>query len=166
MYPLYKIQWLKQERPDLFARAARFITAKEYAVQKLTHSPLVDYSIASGSGLMNVSSLSWNPLAMDLAGVKAENLGQIVSPYTTFPSIDAELAVAGEDEPSAVIHESILGDSGVALLRCRPKVLYPGPIPFVRPEAHQDSRRASSSVAPGPPVSREGSGDALPDPPR
>jgi len=51
IYPLYKIIWLKQERADLFQQAARFISAKEYALVRLTGEYLVDPGIAAGSGL-------------------------------------------------------------------------------------------------------------------
>ena len=111
MYPLYKILWLKQERPILFARAARFITVKEYMTQKLTGQPWVDFSIASGSGLLNVHDLRWNTLAMDLAGIKADHLGQPGSPYTTCPSIEHELAQAMGLSPQTPF---VLGSSDAA----------------------------------------------------
>lgn len=111
MYPIYKILWLKQEQPALFARAAHFITAKEYVIQKLTGQPLVDFSIASGSGLLNVHSLSWNALAMDIAGITPDNLGQPSSPYTTFPSINPGLARALGISPKTPL---VLGSSDAA----------------------------------------------------
>jgi len=111
MYPFYKILWLKQERPALFARAAHFITAKEYVIQKLTGQALVDFSIASGSGLLNIHNLSWNAFAMDIAGISADQLGQPSSPHTTFPSIHAGLAKAMGISPKTPL---MLGSSDAA----------------------------------------------------
>ncbi len=111
MYPFYKILWMKQEQPALFARAAHFITAKEYVIQKLTGEPLVDYSVASGSGLLNVHSLSWNPFAMEMAGISADMLGQPSSPSTIFPSISSALARAMGISPSTPL---VLGSSDAA----------------------------------------------------
>jgi len=111
MYPLYKILWLKQEQPTTFKRAAHFITAKEFVIQKLTGQPCVDFSIASGSGLLNLHNLSWNPLALDIAGITAGVLGQPCSPHMTFPSIDRELAKAMGISPQTPF---VLGSSDAA----------------------------------------------------
>jgi len=91
MYPLYKILWLRQEHPDLFARAARFITAKEFVFRKLTGQEIVDYSLASGSGLLNIHTLEWDPLSLEVAGIRTNHLAQPGSPITTFRGLDPSL---------------------------------------------------------------------------
>ena len=94
MYPLYKILWLRQEHPALFAQAARFITAKEFVFQKLTGQEVVDYSLASGSGLLNTHTLKWNPLSLEVAGIRPDHLSQPSSPLTTFRGLEPSLAKA------------------------------------------------------------------------
>jgi gluconokinase len=94
MYPLYKILWLRQEHPALFAQAARFITAKEFVFQKLTGKEIVDYSIASGSGLLNTHTLKWNSLSLEVAGIRSDHLAQPASPLTIFRGLDPSLAKA------------------------------------------------------------------------
>jgi len=94
MYPLYKILWLRQEHPALFAQAARFITAKEFVFRKLTGQEVVDYSLASGSGLLNTHTLKWNSLSLEVAGIRPDHLAQPSSPLKTFRSLDPSLAKA------------------------------------------------------------------------
>jgi gluconokinase len=92
MYPLYKILWIREEEPDIFRAADRFISAKEYMTKRLTGQYMVDYALASGTGLLNVRTLTWNTTALDLAGIRAEQLSQLCSPKETISEIDPELA--------------------------------------------------------------------------
>ena len=82
MSPLAKLVWLRREQPDLFARAVRFIGIKEYVFFRLFKRYLVDYSIASATGLFNLAHLNWDAGALELAGITAEQLPQPVP--TTF----------------------------------------------------------------------------------
>lgn len=92
MYPLYKIMWLRQEKPEIYSQAARYITAKEYVFEKLTGQRMIDYSLASGSSLLNVQSLRWDSLALETAGIQPGQLSQPVSPLTTVKGLKPGLA--------------------------------------------------------------------------
>jgi gluconokinase len=41
-YPLYKIMWLRDEQPEIFGKAWRYVSAKEYVFFCLTNEYLVD----------------------------------------------------------------------------------------------------------------------------
>jgi gluconokinase len=92
MYAPYKILWLRQAQFETFEKAARFITAKEYVLEKLTGQRVVDYSLASGGGLLNVQSLDWDTLALDIAGITRDQLSALADPLTIFQGLDAGLA--------------------------------------------------------------------------
>ena len=92
MYPLYKIRWLKDERPEIFQKAARFISAKEFVFSRLTGQYVVDYSVAAGSGLLNIHHLNWNPQSLDLAGIKPVQLSMLADPKEIVDGIQPELA--------------------------------------------------------------------------
>lgn len=85
MYPLYKLMWLRQNRPEVFARAARFVSVKELLVHHWTGQWLVDYGIASGTALFNLERLDWDEEALALAGVRREQLPQPVPTTYTVP---------------------------------------------------------------------------------
>lgn len=80
MYPLYKILWLRESRPQLYSSAWRFVSAKEYVLWKLTGELAVDFSIASGSGLLQVKTLRWSPLALETAGIREGRLSELLAP--------------------------------------------------------------------------------------
>ncbi len=92
MYPLYKILWIREEEPDIFQTADRFISAKEYITKRLTGQYMVDYALASGTGLLNVRALEWNPRSLELAGIRSTQLSPLCSPKETISKIDTELA--------------------------------------------------------------------------
>jgi xylulokinase len=50
---------LKTERPDVFARTAKYISFQEFILWRLTGRPVVDYSIASRTMLFDVSRKAW-----------------------------------------------------------------------------------------------------------
>jgi len=80
MSPLPKIMWLRDERRELFDSAAKFISIKEYVLQKLCGSYVVDYSTASGTGLFNLSRRNWDDEALDVAGIRPAQLSSLASP--------------------------------------------------------------------------------------
>lgn len=92
MYPLYKIIWLREEQPQFFQQAARFISAKEYVIKQLTGEYLVDIGIAAGSALLNTNTLGWNTLTLGLAGIRSDHLSQLVNPRQMIKGLHPELA--------------------------------------------------------------------------
>lgn len=91
MSPLPKLMWLKKHQPEVFSYAARFISIKEWIVFQFTGRWLVDYSIASATGLFNTQNLEWHVEALQLASIDASRLSQLVSPYHQVPILSAYL---------------------------------------------------------------------------
>ena len=77
MSPLNKLVWLREEEPETFGRAARFISIKEYVVQQLFGDYVVDYSLASATGLFNLTGLTWDDEALAYAGIRREQLSHL-----------------------------------------------------------------------------------------
>ncbi|RIJ34078.1 gluconokinase [Pontibacter oryzae] len=84
MSPLPKLCWLRQEQPELFKRAAKFIGIKEYVLFRLFGKYKVDYSVASAMGLFNIFEFVWHKDALEVAGINPEQLPEPVAPTYTF----------------------------------------------------------------------------------
>ena len=56
MSPLTKIMWLTREQPDLFRQTHKLISMKEYVFYKLFSEFVIDHSMASATGLMNLEN--------------------------------------------------------------------------------------------------------------
>lgn len=76
IYPLSKLLWIRQAEPGIFARAAKFVSIKEYIVEKLLGEFLADYSSGSASGLLNVREHRWEKRALDAVGIGEERLAR------------------------------------------------------------------------------------------
>jgi gluconokinase len=82
IYPLSKIAWLRQA--GLPAQPVRFISIKEYVFRRLFGEYVVDWSMASSTGLFDIRRRDWSPEALDAVGIDRSCLSTPVSPYQTF----------------------------------------------------------------------------------
>ena len=82
MTPLCKLIWLKENDPETFNKAYRFISIKEYIYFKLFNEYVVDTSIASATGLLNLKSLSWDEKILNFFDITSSSLSQVVSAKT------------------------------------------------------------------------------------
>lgn len=117
MSPLAKLVWLRHERPDLFERAARFVGIKEYVFFRLFGQWIVDYSMASATGLFNLRKLDWDEGALALAGLTPARLPLLVAPTHHLEGLDPALAAdlgLAADVPFVVgANDGVLSNLGV-----------------------------------------------------
>ncbi|MFT3748011.1 MAG: gluconokinase [Agriterribacter sp.] len=76
--PLCKIRWLKEEVPEAFNQAAKFISIKEYLFFKWFGKYIIDHSIAAATGMQHIHNLQWSKTALDIAGITGDKLSEIV----------------------------------------------------------------------------------------
>ena len=81
MTPVCKLLWLRHYEPEIYKRASRFVGIKEYIIYRLTGKFVVDYSVASATGMFNIRELQWDVYTLKKLGLKAEKLSEAVSPY-------------------------------------------------------------------------------------
>lgn len=92
MSPLSKLVWLRNDYSELFSKSYKFISIKEYIFYKLFKKYVVDYSIASSTGLFNIHTLQWDEGALEVAGVTPERLSEPVSTTYSLTGMDEEYA--------------------------------------------------------------------------
>ncbi|MES2103453.1 MAG: gluconokinase [Pseudomonadota bacterium] len=117
MSPLCKLVWLRHERADLFNRTARFAGIKEYVFFRLFGKWMVDYSIASATGLFNLEQLAWDQGALQLAGISERQLSTLV-PTTRHvqglpQNVAAQLGLAADTPFVLGANDGVLSNLGV-----------------------------------------------------
>jgi gluconokinase len=123
MYPLAKIEWLRDQVPDALERAAYFVSVKDYCLYHLTGEWLSDISVASGSGLLNVHTMTWDQEALALAGIDVARLPPLASPITRLGRLKPDRAQEmGVDSNTPVI----IGASDAALSNVGAGAVEPG----------------------------------------
>jgi gluconokinase len=104
MSPLCKIAWLKANEPELFSKAYKFISIKEYIWYRLFSEFAIDHSLASGTGLFDITGLHWHPASLAFAGISEAQLSRpeptsYSKPYLTgdvFP-VGMPVNISGSD---------------------------------------------------------------------
>ncbi len=92
MSPLTKLMWLRHDMPEIFQAADKFISIKEYVFKKLFDQYIVDYSIASATGMLDLRRLDWDAEALDLAGITPDRLSAIVPTTHTIQGLSEAYA--------------------------------------------------------------------------
>lgn len=92
MSPLCKLLWWKRHEERSFHKAARFISIKDYVLYRYFGQFLIDYSLASATGLFDHTALKWYQPALDLVGLKPDRLPDCVSPLETLQGMDKTFA--------------------------------------------------------------------------
>jgi len=92
MSPLAKLLWFREEEPDTFEAAARWVSVKEYVFFRLFGEYVVDHSIASATGIFGLESREWDEGALRIAGVSPEKLSRPVPTTHVMDGLRSEYA--------------------------------------------------------------------------
>lgn len=99
MGPFYKLLWLKNEKPDLYKKAAYWVGIKEYIIWRYTGVLKEEVSMAAATGLLNMKTAQWDDVALKETGVKKSQLPELVNITNKFRGIHSEYAkVMGIDD--------------------------------------------------------------------
>ncbi|MEX6685900.1 gluconokinase [Danxiaibacter flavus] len=91
MSPLCKIMWLKNEHAEVFNKTHKFISFKEYIFYQLFGKFIIDYSLASATGLFNIREKKWNETSLSYAGISSAQLSSPVQVTHTEKSMLPEM---------------------------------------------------------------------------
>ena len=127
MSPLTKIAWIKNNEKEKFKQVSKFLSLKAYILQQLTGEYVIDYSIASATGLLNIHKIKWEPESLKFAGITSAMLpdlvpvdtkvGKLNKAYQVSLGLSAEtkILVGSSDGCMAVIGDGVNGE-GVATI--------------------------------------------------
>ncbi|AMM13990.1 pentose kinase [Burkholderia sp. PAMC 28687] len=118
-WPGFKLQWLKQNEPEAYERAATVFMSKDYVNFRLTGERAWDWSDASTSFLMDPQTRTWSQPMLDALGLDITKFPPIRSPQEILGSVTAEAAqatglregtpvlVGGADYPLSVLGSGV-----------------------------------------------------------
>ncbi len=115
-YSLSKVMWVRDNEPDVFARARHVMCAKDYVAYRLTGVMATDPSDASGTNAFDQSAGTWSGELLDAAEV-GDLFAEIVPSTQVIGTISAESAsVTGLSVGTPVVMGG--GDGPMAALGC------------------------------------------------
>ncbi len=115
MYPMPKLRWLRLHEPDLFAKAARFVSVSDYVLLQLGLEPKIAYPLACRFMAFDVRELRWSDEILAAAELSPEQLPLPVPAGAAAGRLSrttaAELALApdvlvvvgGHDQPNGAL---------------------------------------------------------------
>ena len=83
MSPLLKIAWIRNRDADRFRLTSKYLSIKSYIIHQLTGEYMIDYSIASATGLLNIHAVQWEDDALKYAGINTDQLATLAPVFTT-----------------------------------------------------------------------------------
>jgi gluconokinase len=117
MLPSCKLRWFAEHEPDYIANAAKFVSLKELVTFRWTGEWLVDWGMASGTGLFDFRTHAWHAAALDAAGIDAGKLSAPVPPSTTrrgiHPTVASALGLAKDTAVVLASSDGALANLGV-----------------------------------------------------
>ncbi|MEQ9442424.1 MAG: gluconokinase [Cyclobacteriaceae bacterium] len=100
MLPLCKIAWLRDHQPQAFQQAHKFLSFKEWLLHHWFGKYVIDYSMATATGLFNQQTLTWDEEALRFASINTGQLSQPVPTTHVLRGLTAE-AVKATDLPAS-----------------------------------------------------------------
>ncbi|WP_460797526.1 gluconokinase [Microbacterium sp. GXF0217] len=94
MSPLPKLVWFREQEPRIRQEAAIWANAKDWVLLRLCGALVTDHSLGSSSGLMDIHRLAWDEEALSLAGIRAEQLPELVPTTTVLDGLTEEASSA------------------------------------------------------------------------
>lgn len=91
-FTLPKILWVKQNEPEIFAKASVFMLPKDYLRYRLTGEIHSEYSDAAGTLILNVAEKKWSTEICDLFDIKPELCPPLVESHGFVGTITADVA--------------------------------------------------------------------------
>jgi xylulokinase len=83
-YSLTKLKWIKEHQPDLYERTDKFLLWAAFVSFMLGAEPVVDYSLANRTLLLDINQATWSDELLEVAGLDKDKLpetapaGQVV----------------------------------------------------------------------------------------
>jgi gluconokinase len=95
MTPLTKLMWFARHEPGIWASARWWVGLKDYLLAWLTGTLATELSSASGTGLLDLSTRGWSPVALETSGLSADRLPPILPTTATLSMAPAAAAQVG-----------------------------------------------------------------------
>ncbi len=122
MSPLVKIAWIRNSEKERFRLASKFLSIKSYIIHQLTGEYLIDYSIASATGLLNIHKVKWDADALQFAGISPDKLpdlapvtapaGKLKKAYQNSLGLpaDTKIIIGSSDGCMAILGDGVKGE--------------------------------------------------------
>lgn len=115
LYTLFKIHWLRNHEPDVFARTRTIIGTKDYINYRLTGRIATDHSYASGTGVYDLEAGRYSPELLDAAEIDPGLMPELIESTAIVGEVLADVAEALGLSPDVKVIAGGVDNSCMAL---------------------------------------------------
>ena len=102
-HAVFKALWVRDEEPEVFAKAAAFMPPGSYALREAAGVLAVDWSNASSLALLDPRTRSWSPEVLDAVGIEPSALPELAPGTQPAGPVTAAFAEATGLDPGTVV---------------------------------------------------------------
>lgn len=125
MYGLCKMLWLRDQAPEDFARADRFVSVGAYILSRMGLEPFADHSLASRTMAFDIRTRRWSETILECAGLSPDRLDRLLPAGEPAGTLSAKAAgelglpagtvvvMGGHDQPCGALGAGIIGPGQV-----------------------------------------------------
>lgn len=146
-YPAPKIKWLKENKPEIFNKADKFLLLEDWIIYRMTGKFVASRSLYSSSLLMNVHTGEYIPEILDWLGISESQLpklyesGQLVGEYNGIKVATSALDQIAGITGAGVVKSGLMSETtGTALAVCAITEKFPPYVDGLKVSAYYVSR--------------------------
>ncbi|HEY5879897.1 MAG TPA: FGGY family carbohydrate kinase [Nakamurella sp.] len=91
---LYKLAWIAQHEPEVLANTAVVHEVHGYLVELLTGQRVTSWATADPMSLMNLADFTWSDSLIEMAGLRRDQLPDLVAPGQVIGTVTTRAAAA------------------------------------------------------------------------
>jgi len=116
MYSVYKLMWIKENRPDWYARADKLLLIEDFVNYKLTGKRVIDWSLAARTGVFDLETMQFSQTLLNAMGLDGKLFSAPVSSGTVIGEVTESFKrQAGIANPCCVVaggHDQVMAALG------------------------------------------------------
>ena len=87
-----RLRWLRETQPEVFGRAARWMSLGEYVVLRLTGVTAAGTATAAWTGMLDRRTGAWDPELVAAAGIEVDQLSEVRDPSAPLRDVSSDVA--------------------------------------------------------------------------
>lgn len=91
-YTLPKLLWIKNNLPEIFENAYKFLLPLDFLIAKFTGRAVTDYSMATGTMLFDLRKSCWSKEVLNFYGIDEDKLPEVAPSYEKAGCVLPEVA--------------------------------------------------------------------------